>query len=109
LLLDEPMAGLDPRSQAQLLDILEQLHTQAGITIVTATHDLTTLPHLADRAIVLNEEHRIVADASTSAVLTDLDMLLSVNLIHAHTHRHGEIIHNHPHQHVIAHDHKHAE
>lgn len=109
LLLDEPTAGLDPRSQSMLLEILEQLHQQAGMTLITATHDLTLLPHLADRALVLGEDHRLVADGTAHAILQDTDMLLSVNLIHAHTHRHGDIIHQHPHQHITEHEHQHAE
>jgi cobalt/nickel transport system ATP-binding protein len=107
LLLDEPTAGLDPRSQSILLDILEELH-HAGLTLVTATHDLTLLPHLADRALVLSEAHRLVADAPVDDILHNTDLLLSVNLIHAHTHRHGRLVHNHPHEHIIAHDHKHG-
>jgi len=107
LLLDEPTAGLDPRSQAILLQILDDLH-EAGLTLVTATHDLALLPHLADRALVLSEEHMLVADAPAEEVLNDTGLLLSVNLIHAHTHRHGSITHSHAHQHVVAHDHEHA-
>jgi len=108
LLLDEPTAGLDPRSQSVLLEILEQLHQQAGMTLITATHDLTVLPHIADRALVLSEEHRLVADGAASTILQDTDLLLSVNLIHAHAHRHGETLHQHPHLHVIEHDHSHT-
>lgn len=107
LLLDEPTAGLDPRSQSMLLEILEQLHQQAGMTLITATHDLTLLPHLADRALVLSEDHRLVADGSAHAILEDTDALLSVNLIHAHTHRHGDIVHRHPHHHITEHEHAH--
>jgi cobalt/nickel transport system ATP-binding protein len=106
LLLDEPTAGLDPRSQAILLDVLEELH-QTGLTIITATHDLTLLPHLADRALVLSEDHRLAADASASGILADTDLLLSVNLIHAHRHRHGLLLHEHPHQHIVGHEHGH--
>lgn len=83
LLLDEPTAGLDPRSQSILLEILLSLH-RAGMTIVTATHELALLDHIADRAIVLGEDHRIAADAPVHDVLHDTDLLLSVNLIHAH-------------------------
>ena len=107
LLLDEPTAGLDPRSQSMLLEILEQLHQQAGMTLITATHDLTLLPHLADRALVLSEDHRLVADGTAHDILHDTDLLLSVNLIHAHTHRHGEIVHRHPHHHITEHEHRH--
>lgn len=106
LLLDEPTAGLDPRSQSMLLEILDQLH-RAGLTLVTATHDLTLLPHLADRALVLSEEHRLVADAPAAEVLANTELLLSVNLIHAHRHRHGALLHEHPHQHITGHEHPH--
>ena len=106
LLLDEPTAGLDPRSQSLLLEILDTLH-EAGLTLITATHDLTLLPHLADRVLVMGEDHRLVADAPTETILADLDLLLAVNLIHAHTHRHGALTHRHPHQHIIAHEHEH--
>ena len=106
LLLDEPTAGLDPRSQSLLLELLEALHG-AGMTLITATHDLTLVPHLADRALVLSEEHRQVADAPTLSILDNLDLLLAVNLIHAHTPRHGGLVHSHPHQHIVAHEHGH--
>ncbi|MHB9037137.1 MAG: energy-coupling factor ABC transporter ATP-binding protein [Armatimonadota bacterium] len=106
LLLDEPTAGLDPRSQSMLLEILDQLHA-AGITLITATHDLALLPHLADRVIVLSEEHKLVADGTVDGILHDVELLLSVNLIHAHSHRHGDTIHTHPHEHVVAHGHSH--
>lgn len=108
LLLDEPTAGLDPRSQSILLEILYSLH-QAGMSIVTATHELGLLAHLADRAIVLGEDHCIAADRPVNDVLADTDLLLSVNLIHSHSHSHGDIIHSHPHehQHPSSHEHRH--
>jgi cobalt/nickel transport system ATP-binding protein len=108
LLLDEPTAGLDPRSQAILLEILAQLHHE-GITLITATHELVLLPHLADRAIVLDEQHHIVADRTAADVLADDALLLSVNLIHAHAHRHGGTLHTHPHHHIIDHGHNHSD
>jgi len=107
LLLDEPTAGLDPRSQSALIEILEGLH-QGGLTLILATHDLALLPHLADRAIILGEEHRIVADRPVNDLLADTDLLLRVNLIHEHTHRHGATAHSHPHSHVPAHEHEHG-
>ena len=106
LLLDEPTAGLDPRSQTLLLGILEALHDR-GLTMITATHDLMLLPHLADRVVVLGEDHRVVAEGSTGTLLANTELLLSVNLIHSHAHRHGDLIHSHPHQHVVAHEHSH--
>ncbi|WP_433219982.1 energy-coupling factor ABC transporter ATP-binding protein [Dactylosporangium sp. CS-047395] len=82
LLFDEPTAALDPRTQFWLIELLEQLRS-AGKTIVLATHDLESLPALADRCVVFGEDHRILSDAATSSVLDDRDLLLRANLIHA--------------------------
>ncbi len=108
LLLDEPTAGLDPRSQGMLLELLDDLHGRGGLTLVTATHDLELLPHIADRVLILGEDHRIAADLPTERALGDTGLLLSVNLIHAHRHRHGGMVHSHPHQHTRTHDHAHG-
>jgi cobalt/nickel transport system ATP-binding protein len=81
LLFDEPTAALDPRTQYWLVELLHQLR-DAGKTIVLATHDLETLPDLADRCVVFSEEHRVVADAPTAQVLDDHELLLKVNLVH---------------------------
>ncbi len=84
LLFDEPTAALDPRTQQWLIDLLVELGT-AGKTIVLATHDLDSLDLLADRAVVLGEDHRIVADDAPAQVLGDRELLLRVNLVHART------------------------
>ena len=107
LLLDEPTAGLDPRSQQWLLELLTQLRG-AGMTIVTASHDLELAAEIADRAVVLSEDHRVVADGPAREIAADLDLLLSVNLIHAHAHAHGTYRHVHPHLHGLWHEHEHG-
>lgn len=96
LLLDEPMAGLDPRTSDWLLELLLELRA-AGKTMVLATHDLDLLEHLADRCVVFSEEHKIVAQGTPAEILADRATLLGVNLIHAHPHRHGQLEHSHPH------------
>lgn len=106
LLLDEPTAGLDPRSQQWLLELLSELRS-AGVTLITASHDLELAPEIADRAVILSEDHRLFADGSVSLVTGDLDLLLSANLIHAHAHAHGSYRHVHPHLHGHWHEHTH--
>ena len=87
LMFDEPTAALDPRTQHWLMELIVELNC-AGKTIVLATHDLASLETLADRCLVFNEEHRIVADGEPEDILGDRRLLLSVNLIHHHTHQH---------------------
>ncbi|MBN1322405.1 MAG: ABC transporter ATP-binding protein [Methanotrichaceae archaeon] len=98
LLLDEPTAGLDPRTQLWLIELIQELG-DAGKTIIVATHDLETVEHISQRAIVMGEDHRIKADRTASEVIQDRDLLLSANLIHEHAHRHGRRLHTHIHPH----------
>lgn len=105
LLFDEPTAGLDPRFQRWFVEIAVELR-RIGKTLVTATHDLHIVPEIGDRVIVLGEDHRIAALGAPSEVLSDLDLLLSVNLIHAHAHPHDSGVHLHPHAHLHEHGHE---
>ena len=98
LLLDEPTAGLDPRSQSALTGLLDEL-CEMGLTLVTATHDLEAAEHLSERALVLGEDHRVAADGPAAEILADTELLLGANLIHAHRHRQGGALHSHPHRH----------
>lgn len=52
LLLDEPFAGVDKRSEATITTLLREL-AGAGAAILVSTHDLHALPALADEAILL--------------------------------------------------------
>lgn len=105
-LMDEPDAGLDPRSQSWLVDFILELGEQ-GQTIVLATHDLDIARELASRICVLSEDHRLVADGSPQDVLTDQDLLLRCNLIHQHRHYHQDLAHVHHHWHLERHVHGH--
>jgi len=98
LLLDEPTNGLDPRTQVWLIELLWDLHKQ-GKTIIAATHDLSIAGDIADRAIVLSEDHTVAADGTFSEIISNDDLLLKVNLIHEHAHRHGDTAHVHRHGH----------
>ncbi|HXG24527.1 MAG TPA: hypothetical protein VNJ09_08250, partial [Chthonomonadales bacterium] len=80
----------------------------AGKTLVTATHDLSIVPEIADRVFVLNEQHSIERVGSAGEILADMDLLLGVNLIHEHGHYHRTFYHSHPHYHGGEHEHEHG-
>lgn len=104
ILLDEPTTGLDPRSQVELVDIINGLRG-AGKTIITATHDLGIIEDISDRTIVFGEDHRVMLEGRPWEVMKDSDALLHANLIHRHTHRHSWYEHEHSHSGI--HDHEH--
>jgi cobalt/nickel transport system ATP-binding protein len=98
LLLDEPTAALDPKSESHMIDFLVSCGGGRK-TLVTATHDLDLVEDIADICHVF-QSGRIVATGTPSAILNDEALLLRTNLIHAHRHAHapGEL-HYHPHRH----------
>jgi len=97
LLFDEPTAGLDPRSRHWLLELMTELG-RAGKTIVFASHELAELEWVADRCLVLSEDHRLLAEGAPAEILADRALLLAANLVHEHTHRHGTLLHSHGHE-----------
>ena len=107
LLLDEPTGGLDPRSKIWLIELIQDL-AKFGKTIITATHDLDIVEQISTRAIIVGEDHTIKVDADCADVMSNLELLMSANLIHRHTHRHGKLIHEHLHAHTQEHDHTHT-
>lgn len=64
LLLDEPFAGVDKRSEATIVRLLKELAAD-GRTILISTHDLHALPELADEAILLMNRVLLHGDVDT--------------------------------------------
>jgi cobalt/nickel transport system ATP-binding protein len=106
LLLDEPTAGLDPRTQLWLTELLQELG-RTGKTIITATHDLELVEQISKRAIVMGEDHGIKADGDVGEIISNFELLLASNLIHEHMHIHGKLVHEHLHAHYKEHMHEH--
>ena len=97
LLLDEPTAMLDPRSQSQLIDLIQNWKGTSK-TVIAATHQLEIVEDIADQVFVL-EQGTAVAAGSPKDILSNGELLLRANLVHAHRHKHGDVIHSHPHVH----------
>jgi cobalt/nickel transport system ATP-binding protein len=107
IMLDEPTAALDPRSQSQVVDILAGWGGGAK-TVITATHDLDVVDEIADWCHVFQAGQQ-VAEGTPEEILGDTDLLARTNLIHAHRHLHDPANarpHFHRH-HGQGHDHPH--
>ena len=60
LFLDEPSAGLDPITSAQLDDLILDLSRSLGVTFVIVTHELPSIFAVADRAIMVDKETQTI-------------------------------------------------
>ena len=55
LILDEPMAGLDPEGRDEILGLVNELHEEQGITIVLVSHSMEDVAEYAERIIVMDK------------------------------------------------------
>lgn len=77
LLLDEPFAGVDKRSEATMAALLRELAAE-GRTILVSTHDLHALPQLADETVLL--QRRVLFHGSVAEALTPEKLALTFGL-----------------------------
>jgi len=71
LLLDEPSAGLDPVTSAELDRLILRLRDTHGISFVIVTHELASIYAVADRCIMLDAESRTIIAEGKPAELRD--------------------------------------
>lgn len=67
LILDEPVAGLDPEGKREMLDIIDTLHKEVGITILMVSHDIESVATYADRVIVVDKGEIVYSGAPANA------------------------------------------
>ena len=75
LFLDEPTAGLDPKSAGALDDLVLELRENLGLTFVMVTHDLDTLWHVPDRVLFLGDG-KVLAFAPMKQLVEDQHPLI---------------------------------
>ncbi len=80
LVLDEPFEGLDPRSRAELVQLLNRLHRERSVTVVVATHDVNVVPAMADFVYVLQGGGEIVLRGRPAEVFRDPERLRRSNV-----------------------------
>jgi neutral amino acid transport system ATP-binding protein len=70
LLLDEPMAGINPVLGKRLLDHMHELRRDRGVTFVFIEHDMEVVMNHADRVVVM-AQGRVIADGEPEEVRAD--------------------------------------
>lgn len=73
LLLDEPVAGLDPAGRTEFLQLLQALN-KGGTAIIMVSHNADALAEYASRILIM-EHGSILCDGKTFEIFSDYDML----------------------------------
>jgi branched-chain amino acid transport system ATP-binding protein len=60
LLLDEPMAGLNPTEKTHMLEAIQQIKTSQGITLILVEHDMKAVMTLCERITLLHRGEKLV-------------------------------------------------
>ncbi len=80
LLLDEPTSALDASVQAEVLNLLEALRRQRGLTFVMVSHDLAVVTHMCERLMVMQRGQTVEflssADLAAHRVTNDYTLSL---------------------------------
>lgn len=78
LVLDEPMAGLDPAARRDFLGLIDRLHRE-GLAVVMVSHSMDDLANCCDRIVVMNEG-AVFAEGTPSQVFAHANELKSIGL-----------------------------
>ncbi len=78
LVLDEPTAMLDPKGRREIIETLNKLNKEKGITVVLITHYMEEAEN-ADRVLVMNDG-KIIGDGKPKEVFKNVELLKSVGL-----------------------------
>lgn len=58
--LDEPTAGLDPKGRDEILDQVERLHKETGMTVILVSHSMEDVARYVERIIVMNRGEKML-------------------------------------------------
>ncbi|MDF2503272.1 ATP-binding cassette domain-containing protein [Clostridium sp.] len=79
MVLDEPTSALDPKGVSDLLNLLNSINKDLGITLIFATHDVDIVPLLANRVYLLNQGE-VILSGTTEEVFSHRETIRSINL-----------------------------
>jgi ABC-type Mn2+/Zn2+ transport system ATPase subunit len=76
LMLDEPIANLDPRAQSDIIALIEQIYSEKKLVVLFVTHILNNVPRVCTDAVLIKDGHIIasgnIRDVFTKKLLSEL-------------------------------------
>ena len=83
LICDEPTTALDVTIQAQVLDLMNELKAETGMSIIFVTHDLGVISEMADRVLIMYGG-RVCEEANVDELFTQPRHPYTIGLIDSH-------------------------
>lgn len=74
LILDEPTAGLDPKSRKEILRILKNLKEKTGSTIMLVSHNMADVAEYCDRVLFMNRG-KLVYDGNPTDIFANIEAM----------------------------------
>jgi oligopeptide/dipeptide ABC transporter ATP-binding protein len=82
LIADEPTTALDATTQAQIVELIQHLKQDFGLTVLWITHDLTLASRIADRTVIMYAG-KTMESAPTEKILSDPYHPYTLGLLHS--------------------------
>lgn len=79
LILDEPVAGMDPKSKRELFALIRRLHEERNITVIFVSHDMKDVYEIADRILVMGQG-KLVYDGAVEQAFGTPEMVEKLGL-----------------------------
>lgn len=79
LIMDEPFDGLDPKSKKEMIDLINVLNRDMGVTTIITTHDVNIVNYIADLIYIINKGH-IVSSGRPEHIFRQADVITEANL-----------------------------
>lgn len=80
LILDEPFANLDQKSEEEFIQILKEINLSRHTTVITALHDLELVPEIADTLYLMGSKGELSARGEPKEILQNPQLLERFNL-----------------------------
>ena len=79
LVLDEPMAGLDPAGREDVFDFIRSYHQKHGTTVIFVTHSMEDAARMAERIVVMDRGH-ILLEGTPAEIFSHAEELVQAGL-----------------------------
>lgn len=79
LVLDEPIAGLDPLGKTEILQIIQNYHKANNATVIMISHNMDDIVRIADRVIVMHKGQKVL-DGTPQEVFSNHEQIIEIGL-----------------------------